>query len=189
MRLPNALTGRCSMEAQSARRGGGRPGLAVAVLFLGLIALTLGGLLFFNVITVGQFVALLVLASILALGIIFTIRARSGGGKALALLGTLILLVVVSVAIIFSGAPLLLWASSPTATVNPGPGVTPTGSPGPAATPTPTVTASSASADFAVAEFGVSLISMVAGILSVIVSLIALVAARGANRPPSASGS
>jgi hypothetical protein len=53
----------------------------------------------------------------------------------------------------------------------------------------PMATASSASADFAVAEFGVSLISMVAGILSVIVSLIALVAARGANRPPSASGS
>lgn len=107
----------------------------------------------------------------------------------MALLGTLILFVVVSVAIIFSGAPLLLRASSPTATVNPGPGVTPTGSPGPAATPIPTATASSASADFAVAEFGVSLISMVAGILSVIVSLIALVAARGANRPPSASGS
>jgi hypothetical protein len=60
--------------------------------------------------TVEQFVALLVLASILALGIIFTIRARSGGGKALALLGTLILLVLVSVAIIFSGAPLLLRA-------------------------------------------------------------------------------
>jgi hypothetical protein len=39
------------------------------------------------------------------------------------------------------------------------------------------------------AEFGVSIISMVAGILSVVVSVIALFAARAANRPPPASGS
>jgi hypothetical protein len=37
------------------------------------------------------------------------------------------------------------------------------------------------------AEFGVSIISMVAGILSLIVSVIALFATRAANRPPSAS--
>jgi hypothetical protein len=43
--------------------------------------------------------------------------------------------------------------------------------------------------DFAVAELGVSLVSLVAGILSVIVIVIALFAARGANQPPPAPGS
>jgi hypothetical protein len=133
-----------------------------------------------RLLTVEQFFAALILAFILALGLIFTIRPRSAGGKALAMLGTLILLAIVSGAIIFSGPPVLQGeASAPTATVNAGPGVTPTGSPG---------LATLGSADFALAEFGVSIVSMVAGILSVIVSVIALFAARAANRPPSTSG-
>jgi hypothetical protein len=178
------------MEAQRASRSGGRPGFAVAVLILGLIALIFGGLLFFQLLTVEQFFAALILAFILALGIIFTIRARGAGGKALAVVGTLILLGVVAGGILFSGAPVLQGsAPAPTATVNPGAGVTPTSSPGTEATPTPGPGAISAPVDFTLAEFGVSLISMVAGILSVIVSVIALFAARGANRPPSGSGS
>jgi hypothetical protein len=176
------------MEAQRASQGGGRPGFAVAVLILGLIALILGGLLFFELLTVEQFFAALILAFILTLGIIFTIRARGAGGKALAVVGTLILLGVVSGGILFSGLPVLQGeASAPTTTVNPGAGVTPTGSPGPEGTATPAPPTASGSVDFALAEFGVSIISMVAGILSVIVSVIALFAARAANRPPPAS--
>jgi hypothetical protein len=72
------------MEAQRASEGGRRPGFAVAVLILGLIALILGGLLFFQLLTVEQFFAALILAFILVLGILFTIRARGAGGKALA---------------------------------------------------------------------------------------------------------
>jgi hypothetical protein len=159
------------------------------VLILGLIALILGGLLFFQLLTVEQFFAALVLAFILALGIIFTIRTRGAGGKALAVVGTLILLGVVAGGILFSGLPVLQEASAPTATVNPGAGVTPTGSPGAEGTPPPTFAAPPGAVDFTLAEFGVSLISMVAGILSVIVSVIALFAARAANRPPPASGS
>jgi uncharacterized membrane protein HdeD (DUF308 family) len=178
------------MEAQRASRSGRRPGFAVAVLILGLIALILGGLLFFQLLTVEQFFAALILAFILALGIIFTIRARGAGGKALAVVGTLILLGVVAGAVIFSGLPVLQGeASAPTATVNPGAGVTPTGLPGAEPTPPPTFAAPPGAVDFTLAEFGVSLISMVAGILSVIVSVIALFAARAANRPPPASGS
>ncbi len=125
------------MEAPRASRSGRRPGFAVAVLILGLIALILGGLLFFQLLTVEQFFAALILTFILALGIIFTIRARGAGGKALAVVGTLILLGVVAGGILFSGLPVLQEASAPTATVNPGAGVTPTGSPGTEATPTP----------------------------------------------------
>jgi len=176
------------MEAQRASRGGRRPGFAVAVLILGLIALILGGLLFFQLLTVEQFLAALILTFILALGIVFAIRARGAGGKALVVVGTLIVLGVVSGGILFSGAPVLQGsAPAPTATVNPGAGVTPTGSPSTEATPTPGAGAISAPVDFTLAEFGVSIISMVAGILSVIVSVIALFAARAANRPPSAS--
>ena len=176
------------MEAQRASRGGRRPGFAVAVLILGLIALILGGLLFFKLLTVEQFFAALILAFILTLGIIFTIRARGAGGKALAIAGTLILLGVVAGGILFSGAPVLQGsAPAPTATVNPGAGVTPTGSPGAEGTPPPTFASPPGNVDFALAEFGVSIISMVAGVLSVIVSVIALFAARAANRPPSAS--
>ena len=86
------------MEAQRAIRSGGRPGFAVAVLILGLIALIFGGLLFFQLLTVEQFFAALILAFILALGIIFTIRARGAGGKTLA--G--ILSVIVSVIALFA---------------------------------------------------------------------------------------
>jgi hypothetical protein len=181
------------MEAQRASRSGRRPGFAVAVLILGLIALILGGLLFFELLTVEQFFAALILAFILTLGIVFTIRARGVGGKTVALIGTLIVLGVVAGGVFFSGLPLLKEASAPTVTVNPGAGVTPTanGSPIPTfvATSTPPVTggAPSGKVDFALAEFGVSIISMVAGILSVIVSVIALFAARAANRPPSVS--
>jgi uncharacterized membrane protein HdeD (DUF308 family) len=179
------------MEAQRASRSGRRPGFAVAVLILGLIALILGALLFFQLLTVEQFFAALILAFILALGIIFTIRARGAGGKALAVVGTLILLGVVAGGILFSGLPVLQGEASapPTATVNPGTGVTPTGLPGAEPTPPPTFAAHPGAVDFTLAEFGVSLISMVAGILSVIVSVIALFAARAANRPPPASGS
>jgi hypothetical protein len=159
------------------------------VLILGLIALILGGLLFFQALTVEQFFAALILAFILALGIILTIRARGAGGKALAIAGTLILLGVVAGGILFSGLPVLQEASAPTATVNPGASVTPTGSPSPEGTATPAPATAPGSVDFTLAEFGVSLISMVAGILSVIVSVIALFAARAANRPPSGSGS
>jgi uncharacterized membrane protein HdeD (DUF308 family) len=176
------------MEAQRASRSGRRPGFAVAVFILGLIALILGGLLFFNVLTIEQFFAALIVAYILALGIIFTIRARGAGGKALAIAGTLILLAVVAGGILFSGLPVLQGeVSAPTATVNPGPGVTPTGSPGPEATSTPAPAVFSGGADFALAEFGVSIVSMVAGIVSVIVSVIALFAARTANRAPSST--
>jgi hypothetical protein len=176
------------MEAQRASRSGGRPRFAIAVLILGLIALILGGLLFFQLLTVEQFFAALIPAFILALGLFFTIRARGIGGTALALLGTLIVLAVVAGGILFSGLrPLQGEASAPTATVNPGAGVTPTGSPGVEGTPTPGPAAPSGNVDFALAEFGVSIISMVAGILSVIVSVFALFAARGANRPPSGS--
>jgi hypothetical protein len=176
------------MEAQRASRSGRRPGFAVAVFILGLIALILGGLLFFKVLTIEQFFAALIVTYILALGIIFTIRARRAGGKALAIAGTLILLAVVAGGILFSGLPILQGeALAPTATVNPGPGVTPTGSPGPEATATPAPAVFSGGADFALAEFGVSIISMVAGILSVIVSVIALFAARAANRAPSST--
>jgi len=175
------------MEAQRASRSGRRPGLAVAVLILGLIALILGGMLFFQLLTVEQFFAALILAYILVLGILFTIRARGAGGKALAVVGTLILLGVVAGGILFSGLPVLQEAAAPTATVNPGAGVTPTGSPGPEGTATPALAAPPGSVDSTLAEFGVSIISMVAGILSVIVSVIALFAARAANRPPSAS--
>jgi hypothetical protein len=178
------------MEAPRASRSGRRPGIAVAALILGLTALILGGLLFFQLLTVEQFFAALILAFILALGIIFTIRARGAGGKALAVVGTLILLGVVAGGILFSGLPVLQGvASSPTATVNPGAGVTPTGSPGAEGTPPPTFADPPGAVDFTLAEFGVSLISMVAGVLSVIVSVIALFAARAANRPPPASGS
>jgi hypothetical protein len=79
------------MEAQRASQGGRRPGFAVAVLILGLIALILGSLLFFQLLTVEQFFAALILAFILVLGILFTIRARGAGGKALAVVGALIL--------------------------------------------------------------------------------------------------
>jgi hypothetical protein len=65
------------MEAQRTSRSGRRPGFAVAVLILGLIALILGGLLFFQLLTVEQFFAALILAFILTLGIIFIIR-RAG---------------------------------------------------------------------------------------------------------------
>jgi hypothetical protein len=175
------------MEAQRASRSGRRPGFAVAVLILGLIALILGALLFFQLLTVEQFFAALILAFILALGIILTIRARGAGGKALAIVGTLILLGVVAGGILFSGLPALQEAAAPTATVNPGGGVTPTGSPGVERTPPPAFASPPGNIDFTLAEFGVSIISMVAGILSVIVSVIALFAARAANRPPSAS--
>jgi hypothetical protein len=147
------------------------------------------GLLFFQSLTVEQFFAALILAFILALGTILTIRARGAGGKALAAVGTLILLGVVAGGNLFSGLPVLQEASAPTAAVNPGASVTPTGSPGTEAIPTPGPGALSAPVDFTLAEFGVSLISMVAGILSVIVSVIALFAARAANRLPSGSGS
>jgi len=175
------------MEAQRASRSGRRPRFAVAVLILGLIALILGALLFFQLLTVEQFFAALILAFILALGIILTIRARGAGGKALAVVGTLILLGVVGGGILFSGLPVLQAAAAPTATVNPGAGVTPTGSPGAEGTPPPAFATPPGNVDFALAEFGVSIISMVAGILSVIVSVIALFAARAANRPPSGS--
>jgi hypothetical protein len=184
------------MEAQRANRSGRRPRFAVAVLILGLIALVLGGLLYFNLLTVEQFAALFIVAFILVLGLFFTIRARGIGGKALALLGTLIVLAVSVVAggILFSGlGPLQGEVSAPTETVNPGTGVTPTvdGSPVPtfAATATPQhpVGTAPGGVDLTLAEFGVSIISMVAGILSVIVSVFALFAARGANRPPSVS--
>jgi hypothetical protein len=147
------------------------------VLILGLIALILGGLLFFQLLTVEQFFAALILAFILVLGILFTIRARGAGGKALAVVGTLILLGVVAGGILFSGLPVLQEAAAPT----------PTGSLGPEGTATPALAAPPGSVDFALAEFGVSIISILAGILSVIVSVIALFAARAANRPPSAS--
>src|SRR5215510_2778361 len=101
------IVGRYRMEAPRASRGGRRPGLAVAVLILGLIALILGGLLFFKLLTVEQFFAALILAFILTLGIVFTIRARGAGEKALALAGTLILLGVVAGGILFSGLPVL----------------------------------------------------------------------------------
>lgn len=176
------------MEAQRASRSGRRPGFAVAVLILGLIALVLGGLLFFQLLSVEQFFAALILAFVLVLGLFFTIRARGAGRKALAVAGTLIVLGVITGGILFSGAPLLSEAA-PTATVgsNPGAGVTPTGSPAPEGTTTPAPATSPGSIDFALAEFGVSIISMVAGILSVIVSVIALFAARSANRTPSSS--
>jgi uncharacterized membrane protein HdeD (DUF308 family) len=178
------------MEAPRASRSGRRPRFAVAVLILGLIALILGGLLFFQALTVEQFFAALILAFILALGIILTIRARGAGGKALAIAGTLILLGVVAGGILFSGAPVLQGsAPAPTATVNPGAGVTPTGLPGAEPTPPSTFASPPGAVDFTLAEFGVSIISMVAGILSVIVSVIALFAARAANRPQSPSGS
>lgn len=175
------------MEAPRASRGDRRPGFAVAVLILGLIALTLGGLLYFELLTVGQFAALIALAFILTLGLFFTIRARGVGGKALALIGTLIVLGIIAGGIVFSGAPLLGETPAPTASVNPGAGETPTGSPGSVATPPPTIGGAPGGVDLTVAEFGVSLVSMIAGILSVIVSVVALAVARGSNRTPSAS--